>query len=230
MPRLLGPVLLALFVAAPSVAEPEERWEPFRQKDGIRVSRLVDPAGPPVSRAETEIEAGLFEVLAVLRDAPRRVEWLSRCVESRNLTEPEGGVALSYTRTRGVWPVADRDSVVRSRVRIAPEGDAAVVELESVESPLAPEVEGVVRLPHLRAAYRLREVAPGRVRVDYRNSVDLGGRVPGFVQRFVREDMPFETVRGLRAQVERTRSEYAAQAQSLREGASGASAPPPLAR
>ena len=48
---------------------------------------------------------------------------------------------------------------------------------------------------------------PG-TRVEYQIDVDLGGRVPGFIARYVSEEMPLNTVRGLRAQVAKTRGQY----------------------
>jgi hypothetical protein len=69
-------------------------------------------------------------------------------------------------------------------------------------------VAGVVRMPLLEGHYDLVAETPTRTRVEYRMRLELGGRLPGWIERAASEDMPFETLTGLRRQVEKTRDLY----------------------
>ncbi len=224
-------MVLAVLIGSPTPglgeADGDGAWERVRQEDGIELLRRLDGGPGPAFRARAEVEADLFEVLAVLADDPRRTEWMSRCIESRRVAELEDGTRLIYSRTAGSWPVADRDGVVATRVSIDERGHRARVEMRSTETPDVPPVPGVVRMPALTGAYELVALGPDRTRVRYEIDVDLGGRVPGFVGSFVREQMPFDTLRDLRGQVERTRDSYAAAAQALRRRLPDVASPAP---
>lgn len=225
MRRLLLAASVCAALAAPAAAEDgADGWEPVRQAQGITVSRLREDGGLPTFRGTVVMEAELLEVVAVLGDDPRRTEWMSRCIESRQLEERRDGSELVYTRTKGSWPFADRDSVTATKLTLSPDG--ARIELRNAESRRMPPVRGVVRVPAMEGHYGLETVAPGRTRVEYQLSMQLGGRIPRFVAAFVEEDLPFETLRALREQVRKTRGAYAAEIEGLRRRLPSVAAPP----
>lgn len=193
-------------LAATVTAEDNGSWRVVRKADDIQLAR--DDADPAAFRAVAVLEAGLPHVLAVLRDVPRHVEWRNRCLESRVLERESPHVAVLYNRIDGLWPVADRDVVLRSETRV--DGPAAAhIDLHAVDSALAPGPNGAVRMPRLDGRYALRALGPARTRVEYRMKLDLGGAVPGWIARYVIEDMPLATLAGLRRQVAATQGAYA---------------------
>lgn len=212
---------------APAPAEAgADSWEPIRQEQGITISRLSGGGRQPTLRGTVVLEAELAELLAVLGDDPRRTEWMSRCIESRLLEKRPDGSTLVYTRTKGSWPVSDRDSVTESRLTLSPSQDHALIELRAAESPLMRPIPGVVRLPAMEGHYLLDSASPGHTRVEYQISVQLGGRVPGFVSAFVEKDLPFDTLHALREQVRKTRGQYATEIKAIRHLPSVAAPPP----
>ena len=206
--RLFTLLFMFLVCNAAQADTHSESWQILSERDGVTLSQPREPGGFAVpSRGETVLEAPLFEVLAVIQDVPRHVDWRPRCVESRTVLQP-GGAPLIYSRSAGSWPVADRDSIVRSELSSQRWGHDARVGFDSVESSLAPPVDGVVRTPFVAGHYALEALGPERTRVAYQIGIDMGGLVPGFVTRFVSEDMPIDTLVNLRSQVRRTRGEY----------------------
>ena len=201
--------LLVVFVSHAAQADTKsESWKILSERNGVTLSQPREPGSFAVpSRGETVIEAPLFDVLAVIQDVPRHVDWRPRCTESRTVPEP-GGAPLVYSRSAGSWPVADRDSVVRSELSSKQWGHDARVSFDSVDSRMAPPVDGVVRTPFVTGHYALEAVGTERTRVAYQIGIDIGGWVPGFVTQFVSEDMPIDTLVNLRSQVQRTRGEY----------------------
>jgi len=210
VPRIARWLALATVVSflglppACAANEQEEGWRTVREADGVVVARLKDDR--PHFRGTTVIDASLPHVLAVLRDVPRHVEWQSRCVEARVLARESDRVALLYNRMAASWPVSDRAGVLRSETTV--DGpDAVRIEVRDVDTPLAPDLDGAVRI-QLEGHYALQALDPHRTRVEYRMRVDLGGAVPRWLSGVVAEDMPLETLKGLRRQVAATDGVY----------------------
>ncbi|MCP5059730.1 MAG: hypothetical protein GY937_23755 [bacterium] len=224
---LVGAICAAL--ALPAIAEDSGgAWETTREEQGITISRLENVGGEPAIRGVVVIEAELVELLAVLSDDARRVEWMSRCIESRRLEERPDGSVVIYARTKGQWPVSDRDSVSESIITVSPDEGRALIELRAAESPLMPPISDAVRIPAMEGHYLLEAVSPGQTRVEYQLSLKLGGSVPGFVSAFVEEDLPFDTLGALREQVKATRGEYGAEILTIRQRLPNVASPPPV--
>ena len=189
-----------------------EGLEVVRVEDGVTLSRIQGNAGgatgDPRFEASVEMEAGIFDVLAVLADDPRRPEWMPRCVEAMRLPDTVAGERVLYSRTEGTWPVAGRDAVLAIRTRFPGEGQVAEIDFRTTESDAAPRHEGVVRMPRLEGRYRLEAISETRTLVQYRAAMDLGGTVPEAVLRWSEGGMSVEILLGLRRQVQRTLGTY----------------------
>jgi hypothetical protein len=184
-------------------------WKTVREDAGIVVSQWTAPERRlPRFRAVGTIPATPLEVLAVIRDVERHTEWRDRCRDSRVLERRGDGSLVLYNRNDGSWPVADRDVVLASESSIRDDGRKIEVRFRSIESLLMPPQRGVVRMPSLVGHYRLESLGSEGTRAEYQIDVDLGGRVPRFMARYVSEEMPLNTVRRLRAQVAKTRGQY----------------------
>jgi len=195
--------------SARAATDEEDGWKTVREDAGIVVSQWTAPERRlPRFRAVATIPATPLEILAVIGDAERHTEWRDRCSDSRILAQNADGSRILYNRNDGSWPVSDRDVVIESESSIRDDGRKIEVRFRSIESPLMPPQRGVVRMPSLLGHYRLESLGSEGTRVEYQIDVDLGGRVPRFAARYASEEMPLNTVRGLRAQVEKTRGQY----------------------
>ena len=117
-----SPLAILAFVAAlfaGSVALAEDAWQPLVTQDGVSVRQRTSAGRElPELEASVEIDAGLFEVLAVITDVPRQTQWMHDCVESRLVRREGDDVSLIYNRTDAPWPVSDRDVVLRSETKL----------------------------------------------------------------------------------------------------------------
>lgn len=191
-------------------ARAEGEWRPVVAKEGVRVEqRLAPDRILPELRATVEIDAGIFEVLAVIRDVPRQTEWMADCVESRRLREEGSAVSVLYNRTGAPWPVSDRDVVLRAETILLEHEAIARVRFANVADPAAPPIDGFVRMPRLVGEYELAALAPDRTRVVYRLDIDPGGSLPAWAVTRTTRDTPLYTLLGLRRQVSATRGDYA---------------------
>ena len=115
-------VILSFAIAAGSARADASTgpWERVSDKDGIVVERrVVDGSNLKEFVGRAVVEAPIGHVLAIVRDASRRCEWMPSCGGSYVLEEDvENRVQYSYYRTKAPWPVSDRDSVNRAQMVI----------------------------------------------------------------------------------------------------------------
>ncbi len=198
---------MAFLAAGGSLAADD--WRLLVTQDGVRVEERVTADRPlPELRGTIEIDAGLFEVLAVITDVPEQTKWMFDCVESRLLRRENGDVSIVYNRTTAPWPVSDRDAVLRSEIVLIEPLKHAVLRFSNMSDPGQPEIDGVVRMPHLVGGYDLLALSPERTRITYTIDLDPGGSIPGWVAARTAREMPLHTLLGLRRQVDATRGWY----------------------
>jgi hypothetical protein len=199
-------LLAAAFVAAAGSARAEEdagSWEQVSNKDGILVQRrTVSGSKLKEFRGRGLIQAPIGRVLAVIRDADRRAEWMPSCGDSHLVAEDLAArTQIAYHRTKAPWPVSDRDSVNRAEMIVEPTKHRVVMPFEAIASAKIPPVKGVVRMPSMRGHWILIPVDGGRVTdAEYQVFADPGGSLPDWLANFASKTLPRETIAGLRKQ------------------------------
>ncbi len=200
--------LVAALLAAAS-ARSEDGWQPLVTQDGVSVQERTAPGRAiPELQGTVEIEASIFEVLAVIADVSRQIEWMHDCVESRRLRKDGADASVIYNRTDAPWPVSDRDVVLRSQTTLLEPSRHVAVRFENITDPGVPPVDDVVRIPRLIGEYDLVSVAQARTRVSYSLDLDPGGSIPAWAAARTARETPLKTLLGLRKQVEATRGHY----------------------
>lgn len=177
-------------------------WEVMREENGITAKRRV-VEGSPLHEFEGSgvVEAPLSRVLAVIRDADRRAEWMADCAESRSLAEMPNTNQIAYNRTKTPWPTADRDVVTQGKIEFDVAKREVLLPFSEVDHPDAPPVNGVVRMPFLRGHWRLVPRGENATLVEYRVHANPGGALPGFVVNWVSQQLPYNTIKNLQEQV-----------------------------
>jgi hypothetical protein len=199
--------LVVGLLAGPTAARAE--WEVVATKQGVEVSQqAVEGRSLPMFRGIGEVDGSPDQVLAVLQDVDKHVEWMPDTAEARLVRESEEAVWM-YRLTDAPWPVSDRDVVVKSHLEIVEPEVEIHTFFEAVEVPEVPERRGVVRMPHLVGHWKLRAIAPGRSRVEYQVDVDPGGRLPGWLAARTSRDNPVWTIVGLRKRLAEIQRENA---------------------
>ena len=197
----------ALFAAGTGRAE--DGWRPLVTQDGVSVVERDSPGRAlPELEAKVEIDAGIFEVLAVIVDVPNQTKWMHDCVEARFVRRDPADVAVIYNRTAQPWPVSDRDVVLHTEVVLLEPGKRAAVRFANVEDAGAPPVDGVVRMPRLAGVWDLVALSPTRTRVTYRLDADPGGSLPTWATARFSRNTPLQSLIGLRNRVFATQDQY----------------------
>lgn len=213
--------LVFLVAHAASAEEPARGtpgpWELVKTTDGITVKRRK-LAGFSLQefQGRAVLDVPLARLLAAMDDDEHRPEWSAQCAESRiiaTLTESE---VILYDRTKGSWPVSDRDVVLHATTVIDPAHHEVRIDFKNVEDARQPPVKGVVRMPLLVGHWILRPLPGGATDVEYQVHADPGGGIPDWLSNLVSKALPRKTLQGLREQAKKPRYEAFAEKVSAR--------------
>jgi hypothetical protein len=196
--------VLVILVGVPALAS--AGWEKIAKGNGILVfKKEVQGRDLPVFKGVGVLDENIFDVLAVLHDAPRRVEWVHKCIDSRMLKQVNELDRVIYNRTTAPWPISDRDVIVFAKVAIDRPNQTVKVSFKTVDYPGFPEVDGVVRMRRLRGFYEIKALSDRKTQVTYQVDADPGGLLPAWLIKLASKDLPLKTIMKLRKQVRKTR-------------------------
>lgn len=214
-PRLAGGAWLAcgllLAAAVPAIAGAAKTpaavpaWELDSDSHGIRVWTRMLPGAPLKDfRGVMEVDAPLAVVVAAVTDVPAYTEWFfqmreARLVEGKSLDE-----AYVYFALAGLWPVSDRDAVIKASVAQDPESLVVSMAADGVAEKI-PAVKGRVRMPILHSGWKLTPLSPNRTEIELIGNADPGGWIPLWISNSVVQLMPRETLKRLRIQLANTK-------------------------
>lgn len=183
-------------------------WQEIERKGGISVSEKEQPGRQlPDYRGQGHVRGSLLQVLAVVLDDGRSKEWAKDVAEARVLRTVDDKTEIVYSRSDQMWPVRDRDLVMKRTVEVVKPGEEYRVKLVCVPSEKA-EVPKVVRIKQCETVFLLRKVDDATTFVELFMRVDPGGNHPEWAVRNASKAVPYDTLVGLRNQVKKTAGQY----------------------
>ncbi len=139
---------LLVFLASPFIqAAGESAWKEVVVDQGVTVwSRDRSGRVLPELRARGQMNGELFHAMAVILDNERSCEWVPNCTESQEIKRLDARTTWVYSVTDSLWPVSDRDTVVKV-VAEEIELDQQYRVVMQAQPDLLPLVEGRVCIP-----------------------------------------------------------------------------------
>ncbi len=187
----------------------DDGWVQDASEKGVVVTTRTDPGRSlPVFRGVGTVDAGVFEILAVLDDISHFTEWMADCKDARVLKQINEFERIEYNRIAAPWPVSDRDTTIHSWIEASLSKGDVWARFQSVDAPEAPPVSGVVRMPRLVGYYHLEGIDLEHTKVTYQVDADPGGLLPDWLVKLTSRKLPIETLVGLRRQVAKTRGQH----------------------
>lgn len=198
--RLLALLTLLLAVAANAPAA-DDGWvlaAKARNPEDISLwTRLIPGAELKAFRGATHTSAPMDSIIALLHDATRMEQWVFRCHEARILSQAANGDSYVYLKISGIWPVGDRDAIVR----VHPEYDPKTGEI-SIVATAAPDYlptnPKYVRIPMIESSWKLTPAPLGMTRIEWTGFVDPAGNVPRWLSNLVATLVPRYTLSRIR--------------------------------
>jgi hypothetical protein len=203
MQKLSLVLLIALAALFPGPAISGSDWKTVINEEGITVeTRSVDGSDVDEFRAITVIEKPIEVVGELLADVPNQVNWIKDCVEVKIVSQESEHNLVQYYVIKTPWPLNYRDVVFITKTRV--DWQAGYVDVASIATaePLEPVRPGVLRITSSEQHWIFQRLTPERTMVVFTNTTNPGGAIPAFVANAFSRDMPFHTLRNMKAAVE----------------------------
>jgi START domain len=218
MPRLSSAPFrawwLLIFLACGAALGAPGDWVFLYEREGIRAYER--PGSPMTYRAEISMDAPIIEVAAVLSDIPRQKEWVDHLVENRIVEGDPFSHYVLYSRFHLPWPAADREAVTDNQIQILPKEGRVLLKYHALPQAPVSAARGSVRVPRSEGEFLMVETGPRSVHISYTLCLDPGGHLPEWLVRLFVQNAPLTTLRAMRAQILRTRGDYAIAIADLR--------------
>ncbi len=194
-PCATASLLLALMAEAP-----QTDWELAASKDGVRVFTTNRQGSAfKAFKAVTRIEASPAQVLDVLLDVERYVEWFAY-TKTAKVLETTATARTIYLETEFPWPFSNEDMVYLMSQTTS---DQMVrLTLEGVPSH-RPRIKGVQRMKSASGHIEVRSVGT-MTEVTYIMHTELGGGIPIWLANKNIHELPLRTLGSLKTRLERS--------------------------
>ncbi|MAD59881.1 MAG: hypothetical protein CMH49_00005, partial [Myxococcales bacterium] len=187
-------------------------WRVVTKDEGIVVSKRSEPGRDlPSFKGTGLVKASIYEILAILRDGPRRKEWMSKSGKTLVLARKSIFEAISYQQTLAPFPVSDREVIMHTQVYLREEPREIIATFNGVKwSKPIPGVDrdDYVWMPYLKGYWRLTSKGDDLTEVTYMVNTDPGGMLPNMLIRRITHYVPLWTLMGLRKQAKRRKGFY----------------------
>ncbi|MBI3555359.1 MAG: hypothetical protein HY074_03725 [Deltaproteobacteria bacterium] len=191
----------ALAAPMPALPKADSSWKQISDSNKVLV-HSKEMAGSPVVafRGETFIEAPIAKVANVLMDSSRKLEWVHKIVEAKDVRTMSPYERIEYNHTSsGFFLVKDRDFVFHAKAEMDKAKQQVVFNLNSVTDELAPE-KGPVRGSIDDSRYILTRISPTQTHLVVEIHADPKGGVPKWLVNLFQKSWPEKTLNGIRAQ------------------------------
>lgn len=183
---------------APPVALSAERWTQIASEDGIVVEQQpIQGSRHPAYRAKAVLKAPIEQILEVLGDSATAAEWIPDLAHQEVVAEASPFERVTRSVYAVPFPFADRELVLRNRLRLDLGRGELVAEAASIEHPRAPMGRGSVRAQMRWSQTRLRPLAANRTAIEFVMLVDPRGQIPAVLAAWGLRQAPYKFVQAL---------------------------------
>ncbi len=187
-------------------------WKVVKKEEGIVVSQRSElDRDLPSFKGTGLVNGNMYEILAILRDGPRRKEWMSKSGKTLVLSRKSVFEAISYQQTLAPFPVSDREVILHTQVYLRENPREIIATFDGVKwtKPIpGVDRDDFVWMPYLKGYWRLVEKGENQTEVTYMVNTDPGGMLPNMLIRRITHYLPLWTLMGLRKQVKRKKGFY----------------------
>ena len=191
-----------VFCLSNSFSNAQGEWKTSLEKDAIRVyTREVENSKFKEFKGETLVKTTLSCLVSLLDDALNQKNWLYNVTESKRLKTTSKTEGYNYYVQKAPWPVTDRDLIVKYNLSQNKKTKVVTIELYGVKDYIAVKPE-YVRVPSLRGKWEFTPLGNGIIKVVNQMLSDTGGSVPASIANATSVDIPYNTLKNLKKQIE----------------------------
>lgn len=160
-----------------SVNEAPCPWESIYKDNKMEVfTRCSDKSSVKEIKVVQEVNTDLSLLIKTLNDVEAYTTWVYKCMEAKVLEAENDKTFYYYTSTDMPFPASDRDLVVHTTQWYDNEGVFYSVS-KAAPHKLEPD-NNMVRVSNFESQWKIEEVAPEKIKIEYVLSTDPGGFIP----------------------------------------------------
>ncbi len=174
-------VMICIFLSIGSVSATSNgiEWEKTLDRNGVVAYSRASPRSRLLeTRAAGVINAPIYQLAALLRDASAAPDWLPNCAKGEILEKLDRNNVTTRFILDLPWPLKDRDLITHSVVEYDLDRGRAVCDVSIPEKNHYPVEKGMVRITDMQSRYIIVYLAPGKTGLVITTQVDPGGRLP----------------------------------------------------
>jgi len=199
---ILPKALILFLVLATSFCNAQGEWKTSLEKDAIRVyTRDVSNSKFKEYKGETLVKTSLSCLVSLLDDVSNQKNWLYNCDHATRLKTVNKVEGYNYFVQTAPWPLTDRDLIVKYCLTQNKKTKTVTIEMDGVKDYIA-ENENYIRVPFLKGKWELTPLGNGIIKVVYQVHSDTGGSVPASIANATCVDIPYNTLKNLKKQIE----------------------------
>lgn len=206
LPALCLLLLSVLLILPVQAAE----WQLASHEPGLTLyTRTVAGQDLKDFRGVVRVKAPMRQVVQVLADADSMPQWFFNLREARFLELNGNDNSFLYFVIKGMWPVSDRDAVVR--LHLEQDAKTLALTLSATAAPdHYPPMRNRVRMPRLLASWTVTPVSATETDIRLDGHADPGGAIPVWMANLVVVELPRVTLKNLRKRLESSSLDSAA--------------------
>ncbi len=144
------------------------------------------------------LDATHAQLKAMLLDIPHLGDWQFSTESARLLKKVNSNEIIYYTEVK--VPVAEnRDFIINLKFE-QPSSKEMLISLTSIPDYL-PKNKNIVRVPMSKAVWRVKEIKPKKLYVEYNVRIDFGGEIPAWVVNSLSHKAPYETFKSMKEKI-----------------------------
>lgn len=192
--------VFCIALVAPLLAD---GWKYEKSANGVvAYTRSVPGSKFKEYKVETDVDATLSQVVAVLMDVRSLPQWVDRCSEAAILKEISPTESITRTVTASPFPLKNREAISQGRLTQNPH--TKIVTLESSgRFDYLPVDSRYERVHSVRGKWILEPKPNGKVHIQMIGHTDPGGIIPAAIANQFVVLIPFNTIKNLRNQIKK---------------------------
>ncbi|HRP68847.1 MAG TPA: START domain-containing protein [Turneriella sp.] len=181
----------------------KDGWKYEKSSGGVTAyTRTIPTSSFKEYKVETEVDATLSQVVAVLMDVPAMPQWVDRCSSASMLKEISSTESITRSITAAPFPLKNREAIAHGKL-VQDKITKVVVLTSSGRSSYLPPDPRYERVKHVRGLWVLEPKPNGKVHIKMIGHTDPGGVIPAAIANQFVVTVPFNTIKNLRNQIKK---------------------------
>ena len=198
MSRTLIQLIFILSLSFPLGKIIAQDWEFAKEKDGIKVyTRYENESRYKSFKGETDVQADIAEVSALIEDVKNFDRWDADVSEIRVLKHEQGKMIRYYVVYDVPWPFKDRDLCVEADITTDKASGSQLIQARSVPD-IVPLNDDMVRIVDYRQEWIIQPEKNGYIRLIVEGFADPAGDIPAWIVNMAITDTPLNMLSSIR--------------------------------